>query len=168
MDAAEREERILALDIGRRRTGLAVSDPTATLATPLSTVTLTPQALVRHVRDLVAERDITRILIGWPRRSGGEPGEIAALARRIGEALARATGRPVVYWDETLTSWAAEERLREREAARGRPRRGARVPSRQARERRRAEIDRLAATVLLEDYLASRRQERRPRGPAEG
>ena len=141
--------RILALDPGRSRTGIALSDPGGRLATPLETVSLPPVRLVAHVLELIARHQVAAVVIGLPRLPSGDEGEVAALSRYLAEKIGQAAGVPVLLRDETLTSWEAEERLRARgEAAgrRGRPReRGSRA--------RRGEVDRIAAAIILQDYL---------------
>jgi putative holliday junction resolvase len=140
------EGRVLALDLGRRRTGIAISDREAGLATPLETVSLTPRALLEHLRRLIRVREVTTVVVGRPMLPSGEPGEIARWAEEFGERLRNETGVAVVLWDEGLTSWQAERIV------------PARAP-RSARERaaRRARIDRVAAALILQDYLDDRR-----------
>ena len=146
---AGRGSRVLALDVGTRRTGIALSDTSRLLATPLETVSLGVKALVMHVRLLVTEHDVGLIVIGQPALLSGAKSSAAELAERVGMKLRASLGVKVVLWDETLTSWEAEEILR----ARGRAGAGGR--KRRSKEARRGEIDRLAAAVILQDYLNS-------------
>ncbi|MFH1144554.1 MAG: Holliday junction resolvase RuvX [Candidatus Eisenbacteria bacterium] len=156
--------RVLALDLGECRTGIALSDPSATLATPLETVRLRPAALLQHIVNLTRDHDVKVVVIGVPLRPSGEQGGIASLAGYIAAELRARLSVEVVLWDETLTTWEAEQRLRETKAKgpraaarRGRPRRAA---SRDAK----GEIDRMAAAVILQDYLDTRRREGSERG----
>lgn len=141
--------RLLAFDVGASRTGVAVSDPSGTLARPLTTLR-GRQPLAAALRLIATFRDegIAGLVVGLPRRLDGGETHATALAREFGEALARATGLPVHYEDERLTSVAAEELLAGRE--------------RNWRARK-ARLDAVAAAVLLQDVLA-RRSGSAPRG----
>ncbi|MGI8609150.1 MAG: Holliday junction resolvase RuvX [Candidatus Dormibacteria bacterium] len=141
--------RILAVDPGSVRVGLALSDEGESLATPLSTL--------RPGRDLGArvalaarEAGAELVIVGLPRRLDGSEGPEAAGARALAAAVT-ATGLPAQLWDERFTSVMAEAALRE-----ARPRRG-----RRAAAERRADTDRVAAAVLLQSFLDSR--EKSPR-----
>jgi len=147
--------RILGVDLGRRRTGLALSDPGATLATPLETLTGSPPTLLAPLAERVAHHGVVCVVFGFPRLASGDPGEIAGLARRIGDRLAQRTGVTVVYWDEALTSWEAERILAHDSPRRSRC--GAGAGGRRA-QRRAGEVDRLAAALMLQDYLDTHRQ----------
>jgi putative Holliday junction resolvase len=137
--------RVLALDMGERRVGVAVSDPTGTVARPL-------QTLVRGSREedfaaiagLVAEHDIGLVVVGWPLSLDGTEGPQARRVIRYVEALAARLPIRVVLWDERFTTAAAQEILRQ---SRGKKRR------RQARSA--GEVDAIAAAVILQSYLDS-------------
>lgn len=131
--------RILALDHGSARCGVAVSDPTGTLATPLAAVERpdTKRGLAALV-GLVAEREAGRVLVGLPLTLAGEEGEQAAAARTFAERLARRLSVPVELYDERLTTKLAE------------------------RLGGSADADSRAAAHLLESYLA-----RKPAGAPE-
>jgi len=90
------------------------------------------------LRTLVAEHEVERVVIGLPRLMDGRLDAAAAAAQEFGTQLARATGRPVEYWDERLTTVAAERYL---------------VAQGKRRRQRRAEVDRMAAALLLQSYL---------------
>jgi putative Holliday junction resolvase len=137
--------RVLALDLGRKRTGIALSDPDASLARPLETVTLGTRALLEHVQQLVRTREISTVVVGHPMLPSGEPGEIGRWAEMFAERLRNATGIRVVLWDEGLTSWEAEGLV---------PRGARRTPK--TRAARRAAVDRVAAALILQDYLDHR------------
>jgi putative holliday junction resolvase len=137
--------RILGVDDGRRRIGLAVSDPTATLARPVETVSGhdDPAAAAREVLAAIdrlerADDAIGRIVVGLPLRLDGTPNEQTAHAQALAAELRRLTGREVLLQDERLTSREAESRLALRE--------------RDWRVRKRR-LDAAAAAVMLQEYL---------------
>ena len=133
--------RILGLDYGTRRIGAALSDPSRTIATPLEVYERTTRERdARHYRELVAEEDIERIVVGLPLHTGGGESELSRQARAFGRWLKEVTGRPVVFADERYTTRQAEEIL----LAHGFRRKG--------RNQRR---DMLAAQILLQAYLDS-------------
>ncbi len=140
------DERILAVDGGTRRVGLALGHRGLGLATPHSVIERNPGAaglvdLVRRVADLAAEEDVDRIVVGLPLNMDGSEGPAARAARELGRALEGATGRPVTMVDERLTSEAAQERAR---ASGWTPRSG-------------RPIDDVAAAVLLESWFLDER-----------
>ncbi len=125
--------RVLALDHGEARCGCAISDPSGTLATPLTAVERpdTRKGLARVAR-LVEEREAERVVVGLPLTMAGEEGHQAARARAFADALARRVRVPVELHDERLTTRLA-----------------ARTPGA-------ADEDSRAAAHLLEGYLAQR------------
>jgi putative Holliday junction resolvase len=137
--------RILGLDPGERRIGIAISDPTGTLAHPL-------QTLVRGSREedfaaiaaLVAEHDVELIVVGWPLSLDGTEGPQARRVARYTDALAACLPVPVVSWDERFTTVAADEILRQIRGRKGR-----------RRARARGQVDAIAAAVILQSYLDS-------------
>ncbi len=134
--------RVLAVDLGARRVGLAVSDPTGTIAQPLKTL---QRRSTREVLEAIAEEvkrlGISAVVVGLPRNLDGTEGRMADRARRFGAALARRIEVPVVFWDERLTTVAA-----------------GRVLGGLSRTRRREVQDEVAAALILEGYL--RRQQK--------
>ncbi len=144
--------RVLGVDDGLRRIGLAVSDPTGTLARPAESVPGDRDA-VRAARTVAAaitrleraDEPIGAIVVGLPCRLDGSPNEQTAHARALADALRSLTGRPVDLQDERLTSREAEERLALRE--------------RDWRVRKRR-LDAAAAAIILQEYL-DREKERR-------
>jgi putative Holliday junction resolvase len=125
--------RVLALDYGEARCGLALSDPSGTLATPLGVVERpTTKKGIAAIANVAREREAALLLIGLPLTMSGEEGAQAEEARAFGTRLAAATRLPVEYHDERLTT---------RQAART----GGNAPE-----------DARAAAILLEDYLAGR------------
>jgi len=139
--------RILAIDYGRVRHGLAVSDGLGLLAHPLPALQRrSPAEDLAALRRLIEERGIERLLLGLPLEMHGGEGTMAREVRRFGDSLAASLGLPLTYEDERLSSDEAEQRLRE----------GGLRPS--DRKRRR---DSVAALVILESVL-----QREARGPA--
>jgi len=135
--------RILAVDPGSRRIGLALSDEEARVALPLETLERGGGAdrAAREVAAVARREGAGEIVVGLPLEMDGREGPSARRARRFGEAVGEAAGLPVVMWDERLTTAQASRALREG---------GVR-----ARDERRI-IDQAAATVLLQSYLEAR------------
>jgi putative Holliday junction resolvase len=133
---------VLAVDVGRARTGVAVSDPGRTVASPLATVAgdaaADPAGVARQVADLVVRHGATLVVVGLPLNLSGAEGPSAALARRFAGELAAATPVPVRLVDERFTTTTAHRRLRE---------------TGRSERRRRPVVDRAAATVLLQHVL---------------
>ncbi|MGF1664541.1 MAG: Holliday junction resolvase RuvX [Kineosporiaceae bacterium] len=149
---------VLAVDVGRVRSGVAVSDPARSVATPLATVPgdagSDPAALARVVAGLVTEHAATSVVVGLPLSLSGAEGPAAALARGVAGALAAVVDVPVRLVDERFTTTTAHDRLR----AAGRSER-----------RRRPVVDQEAATVLLQHVLdAARGGVELGRPPTEG
>ncbi len=134
----------LGVDVGTVRVGLAGSDETGTLATPLRTVARQPAArLWREMEKVVVDRLPERIVVGLPLRLDGSEGASAVDARGIAEQLRKRTGLPVEMWDERFTTAAAERSL---------------IVAGKRRARRRETIDAVAATMLLQSWLDSRQR----------
>ena len=139
--------RVLAIDPGTVRIGLAISDPSGTIAQPLSVLRRRSESEdLKAINDLVREHDVDQIVVGLPRMMDGRLEAAALDAQTFGERVGRATGRPVAYWDERLTTVAAERYLIEQGKRRG---------------KRRQEVDRMAAALMLQGYLDYQRR----RGP---
>jgi putative holliday junction resolvase len=131
--------RILAVDWGERRVGLAVSDPQGIIATGLSTLQVnSPEQAAAMVAAVAREQEVERIVVGLPLLMSGERGEAAESAQRLANLLATRTGLKVETYDERLTSALSERRLRE-------------VGVRTGHKRER--VDQGAAMALLESYL---------------
>ena len=102
--------RVLALDYGRARTGVAVSDPTGTVARPLGVVERAASADgLARIAQLVAEHDVGCVVVGMPLTLRGEHGEQAQETERFVEALSARTAVPVVTFDERFTTDLAEQ-----------------------------------------------------------
>jgi len=143
--------RALGIDYGLKRLGLALSDASGTLASPLA-VMARPQSeretvrlVTLEVTRLSAEDDgLTAIVVGWPRRLDGSPNDQTPRVEAFVRALGAAVAIPVVLQDERLTSHEADERLATRE---------------RDWRKRKQKLDAVAAAILLQDYLDAR-----PRG----
>ncbi len=134
--------RILGVDYGRRRIGLAVSDALGLTAQGLPTIEATGRAnAVAAVCDVAKRQSATEIVVGLPLNMDGTRGELAHAAQAFADELAVLTGIPTRCWDERLTSRAAHRALRET---------GTRVRG------RKGTVDRVAASLLLSSYLTFR------------
>jgi|SRR4051812_2079514 putative Holliday junction resolvase len=139
--------RLLGVDPGARRIGLAVSDPDAEFASPHATVDVQSRARAAHdVAAAAARLEVTKIVVGLPLRLDGSESESSRLARAFAEELRSLTGLEVVLWDERLSSRAAERALREG---------GVR------RNKRRQTVDRVAAALILQSYIDAQRERER-------
>lgn len=138
--------RVLGLDVGERRTGVAVSDASGTLARPLTTITVPALAddMARALRQHLDEYEVQHVVVGLPRRLSGRHGPEAermeALAARLGVVLAL----PVTLWDERLSTVEAERLLGEGNVF---------------GKRRRQRLDAAAAAVILQGFLDHRSRE---------
>jgi putative Holliday junction resolvase len=135
--------RFLGIDHGSKRIGLAVSDPGATLASPLTTVAASGNLSdeVAAVLSCAREYEIDAFVVGLPLNIDDTEGTQAKTVRRFGAELERISGKPVHYWDERLSSHAAEDLLR---------------PAELTRKKRKARLDRVAAQVMLQGFLDAR------------
>jgi putative Holliday junction resolvase len=139
-----RTGRLLALDWGEIRIGLAASDETQLLASPLDTLTRRAGKRIPMpaLLELVTSQDIVGLLVGLPLTPAGAEEEAAREARAMGELVASRTGLPMEYWDERMTTARALRSIQEQ----GGSTRG-----------RKEDVDALAAAVLLQGYLDARR-----------
>jgi putative Holliday junction resolvase len=134
--------RTLALDPGERRIGVAITDPTGTISQPFETIRtrgLASPAALERIVEIVSTHGVSQIVIGLPVHMDGREGAGAEAARSFGSAIAAATGVPIDYLDERWSSLEAQRLLREA-GERG--------------KRDEGRVDRIAATLLLETYLA--------------
>ena len=133
--------RVLAIDYGRRRLGLAVSDELGMLARPLPTLErANRRSDMERLSRIKESNGITRIVIGLPLRMDGTPGAMADEARAFGARVAKFLGLPIEMVDERLTSWEAAEG-NSRGASAGHKNKGL--------------IDQRAAVLILEEHLRS-------------
>ncbi len=135
--------RILALDVGKKRIGLAVSDELGLTAQGLETLQRTRiREDLAKLKQITTDWRVHTLLIGRPLHMSGDESRQSEYTREFAERLKGHSGVPVVFWDERLTSSEAERMLRQAGAP--------------LDERKRA-VDRLAAVLLLESYLEYRR-----------
>jgi len=135
--------RVLAVDPGSKRVGLAISDPTGTIAQALATVgAAPPETLASRLGEIARDKEATRIIVGLPRRMDGSYGPEAKSARELADSLRKASGLPVELVDERLTTVAAERSL---------------IAGGVRRAKRRVTVDRVAAAMLLQSHLDRRR-----------
>jgi putative Holliday junction resolvase len=132
--------RALALDYGRRRIGVAVTDPEGTFAQPLETLEVRrPEDALLRIAELARTYTAFRIVVGVPIHMNGREGVEAEEARAFGDSVQQATGVPVEFLDERWTSLEADRALRDA---------GVRGPD------RRGKRDRIAAALLLQTWLS--------------
>jgi putative Holliday junction resolvase len=135
--------RVLAVDPGSKRVGLALSDPTATIAQALSTVPAEPgETLATRLAEVAKANEARRIVVGLPLRLDGTRGPEAAAAKELADALRHTSGLPVELVDERMTTAAAERSL---------------IAGGMKREKRRLVVDGVAATLLLQGHLDRKR-----------
>jgi len=131
--------RILALDHGTKRIGIALSDELGWTAQPLETYERrTLDRDIAHIQDLVRTHEVGQVLLGLPLRLNGEEGPAVQAVRDFIEQLAVALPVPIITWDERMTTKAAEELL---------------IAADMSRRKRKGVVDRVAAAILLQSYL---------------
>ncbi|MBM4125200.1 MAG: Holliday junction resolvase RuvX [Nitrospira sp.] len=133
--------RILALDYGTKRVGVALSDELGWTAQPLETyLRRSLEADVAHVQQLVLAHEVREVVLGLPLRLDGSIGPAAESANQFKEQLERVLSVPVIAWDERYTTKAAEDIL---------------IQANMSRKKRKGTVDRIAAAILLQSYLES-------------
>lgn len=134
--------RIIGLDYGSRTVGVAVCDPLGITAQTVETIVRKDENKLRQtyarIEELCREYGAEKLVIGLPKNMNNTEGERVDKAKAFGADLERRTGLPVVYWDERLTTVASEQVLQE---------------SGVRREHRKAYIDQIAASLILQGYL---------------
>ncbi len=134
----------MALDVGERRIGVALSDPTRTLATPLTTIRAEPRAIaLQRISALIREHEVTALVVGLPLTMSGDIGPQATLVQQFVEELRQMIAIPLFFVDERLTTVAAERMM---------------IDLKLKPEQRRARIDEVAASIILQDFLDVQRQ----------
>src|SRR5580700_7172969 len=138
--------RILAIDYGRKRIGLALSDELGATAQPLLTIQRTNRRdVIRRLREICAKHGVAQIVVGHPLHMTGEAGEMAAEAESFAMGLLNELGIKTELVDERLTTWEARQTMAE------------------TKSRRKDEpIDAVAAAVLLRDYLVTHAEKMSP------
>jgi len=138
--------RILAIDYGDRHIGLAVSDQLGLTAQPVGTYRLSaiPRENTRYFLDLVQQYDVREIVIGFPLRMDGSAGSRAEKTREFAAWLEKAVDRPIIFWDERLTTREAIQSLRQQNVR---------------SKKNKSYEDQVSAVIILAAYLESRRPE---------
>ena len=145
--------KILAVDYGEARTGLAICDRTEFLASPLGTLYEKEFAqTVTKIVYTIREYGVEGVVVGHPVNMDGSRGEKAQICERLADTLRKLTGLPVALWDERQTTMQAATYLNETNV------RG---------QKRKEVIDQVAATIILESYLAYRKNEKAAKEKAE-
>jgi putative Holliday junction resolvase len=140
--------RILALDYGTKRIGVALSDELGWTAQPLETFERrTLDRDVTHVASLVRTHAVREVVLGFPLQLDGREGPAIQAMRNFAAHLEQGLPVPLVLWDERLTTKAAEDLL---------------IAADVSRKKRKGAVDRVAAAILLQSYLASREHTERP------
>ncbi len=133
--------RILALDYGTKRVGVALSDELGWTAQPLETFERrTLDRDVAHIASLVAAHEVGRVVLGLPLQLDGREGPAIQAMREFATRLEQGLPVPLVLWDERMTTKAAEDLL---------------IAADVSRKKRKGAVDRVAAAILLQSYLAS-------------
>jgi len=153
IELAPSNSRILALDLGKRRIGLAISDPLGITAQGLPNLErINKRTDFAALEDLIREREVGMILMGNPINMGGAEGRQSGWVREFAAELERRTHLPVKLWDERLTTVEAQRILQD-----------SGVQPRQARQ----QIDAVAAAVILQSYLNTKKPPRLESDPLE-
>ncbi|WP_456332124.1 Holliday junction resolvase RuvX [Fervidibacter sacchari] len=135
--------RILAVDYGEKRIGLAISDELGITASPLMTLTRrSDEETVRQIAQLASKLRVTQIVVGLPRRTDAQEGEMERKVKAFAEKLRQKVSVPVVLFDERFTTRIAEQVLLEADLS---------------RRKRKQVRDRLAAVILLQSFLEAQR-----------
>ncbi len=132
--------RILGLDPGEKRIGVAISDPLGITAQGLEVISYTePEQALKRLSEICLDYSVGKIVVGNPLNMSGSRGSASELAEIFAESLSGKTGLPVEMLDERLTSGSAEKTL---------------IAGGASRKKRRKVKDKLAAVLILEQYLA--------------
>ena len=137
---------IFGLDIGDARTGVAISDELGIAAHPLCTIhRKSRKAVLAELQELVSAHKVERIVVGLPLQLDGETGTQARKVKRFAERLEQQVNLPIVFWDESFTTFEAAQILR---------------GTKKRRKKRKQVIDQVAAVLILEGYLEELRNSR--------
>lgn len=135
--------RIMGLDVGSKRIGIALSDQmgwTAQVHSVLERKNL--EGDLRHIIKLCADNEVNEIVVGFPKNMNGTIGPKAIEIQEFGEILREKSSLPIIYWDERLSTVSAEKLL---------------ISADVSRQKRRKVIDKIAAATILQNYLDSRK-----------
>lgn len=131
----------MGLDVGSKTVGVAIADELGFTAQPITTVRRTnKKADLEALQELIEEYAVTHLVVGLPLNMNGSEGPRAGESRKLGDALAEQAHVPAIYWDERLTSVAAEKSLIEADVS---------------RKKRKDVIDQVAACLILQGWLDS-------------
>ena len=138
------EGRVLGLDAGERRIGVAISDPARSFALPLRSLLVDGREL-ESIRVLAAAEEVAEVVVGLPLSLRGEDSAQTQRARDFAARVGSSLGLPVHLWDERLSTAEAQRLGEDRGTTRGRRRRGRQTPP--------VDVDALAASIILQAYL---------------
>ncbi|MCK4384751.1 MAG: Holliday junction resolvase RuvX [candidate division Zixibacteria bacterium] len=132
--------RILAIDFGERRIGLAISDPMGITAQGLPTIdTRKTKDILSHIQDIIKDKNVKKIVVGMPRNMDGSIGFKGKEVKKFIGKLTQKTGLEVEAWDERLTSVMSQKSMREMGT----------------KQKKKEVVDRISATLILQSYLDS-------------
>jgi putative holliday junction resolvase len=141
---------ILAIDYGKKRLGLALSDEQGMTSRPYGTWTrINRRRDLTRLRELVRQQGVRRIVVGLPLHLDGTPSDMSEEAKSFAARVEKALGLPVELMDERLSSWQARQSL----AAANSNGRARRDSSGRAKQRKQIPLDEIAAAIILQDYL---------------
>jgi putative holliday junction resolvase len=133
--------RVLCVDPGEKRIGVALSDLSGSIANPLMVIEHVSRLIdAARIADLASEYEVVLIVVGQPLDEEGEIGPQARKSQRLGEAIKTQTGTPVTFWDESGSTQTARQ---------------ARIQMGASKAKRKGHMDDLAATVILQSFLDS-------------
>ena len=132
--------RILAIDFGERRIGLAISDPLGITAQGLPTIdTRKTKDILSYIRSIIEEKNVTMIVVGMPKNMNGSIGFKGEEVKKFIDRLTQKTSVKVIAWDERLTSVQSLKSMREMGT----------------KQKKKEAVDRISATLILQSYLDS-------------
>jgi len=135
--------RVMGLDIGEKRIGVALSDPLGITAQGFGVIKVEGEKALEELKVIVKSYDVKEIVVGLPLSLDGSVGRQAQKVMEMARRIHEVTGIPVSFWDERLTSKEAERLL---------------ITADQSRKRRKEVKDKVSATIILQSYLESRRK----------
>jgi putative Holliday junction resolvase len=136
--------RVLGIDHGTKRMGIAISDELGMIAQPMEFIPAEPFAkFLERLKEIIREKQVEQLIVGMPRNMDGSYGPAAAKVREFVTVLKESITMPIVFWDERLTSTQANRYL---------------VQANVRREKRKEKVDQTAAAILLQSYLDTHSQ----------
>lgn len=133
--------RYLGIDLGSKTVGLAISDPTLTIASPLKTIFFDNEdyrSTTNEIKQIVEEYDIKKIILGLPKNMNNTLGERALITKEYQKILEEEINIPIILFDERLTSVISNQIL---------------IEADMSRKKRKKKVDKIAAQIILQDYL---------------